>query len=79
MCKNALAEALTSAPPGSVAECNILPEFCSLFVLESPLIGMPAILCGFCNSRRTHIGGDYALIAAISGWMPMMFMTRVIL
>jgi hypothetical protein len=34
----------------------------------------------FCNSGRTYVGGgDYALIAAISGLVPMMFMTRVIL
>ena len=33
----------------------------------------------FCNSRRTDVGGSYALIAAISGLVPMMFMTRVIL
>jgi len=31
----------------------------------------------FCNGRRTHVGGDYAFIAAMSGWTPMMFMTRV--
>jgi len=30
-----------------------------------------------CNGRRPHIGGDYALIDAMSGWTPMMFMTRV--
>jgi hypothetical protein len=33
----------------------------------------------FCNSPRTDVGGSYALIAAISGLVPMMFMTRVIL
>jgi len=33
----------------------------------------------FCNGRRTDVGGSYALIAAISGLLPMMFMTRVIL
>ena len=31
----------------------------------------------FCNSRQTHVWGDYALITAMSGWTPMMFMTRV--
>ena len=31
----------------------------------------------FFNSRQPHVGGDYALITATSGWMPMMFMTRV--
>ena len=33
----------------------------------------------FCNRRRTRVGGSYALITAISGLVPMMFMTRVIL
>jgi hypothetical protein len=31
----------------------------------------------FFNNRQPHVGGDYALIAAMSGWTPMMFMTRV--
>jgi len=39
-------------------------------------VGRPGL---FCNSRRTDVGGSYALIAAISGLLPMMFMTRVIL
>jgi len=32
----------------------------------------------FYNGRRAHVGGGYALIAAMSGLVPMMFMTRVI-
>src|SRR6266487_6897775 len=31
----------------------------------------------FCNSRRTRVRDDYALITAMSGWTPKMFMTRV--
>jgi hypothetical protein len=31
------------------------------------------------QEQTQHFGGDYALIAAISGLVPMMFMTRVIL
>jgi hypothetical protein len=31
----------------------------------------------FYKSRRTGVRGDYALIAAICGLVPMMFMTRV--
>jgi hypothetical protein len=31
----------------------------------------------FYIGRRPHVGGGYALIAAMSGWTPMMFMTRV--
>jgi hypothetical protein len=30
-----------------------------------------------CNSRRTHVGCDYALVTANSGLVPMMFRTRV--
>jgi hypothetical protein len=30
-----------------------------------------------CNGRRTPICDDYALITAMSGWTPKMFMTRV--
>ena len=30
-----------------------------------------------CNRRRTHAGYVYALIAAMSGSVPMIFMTRV--
>jgi hypothetical protein len=32
---------------------------------------------GLGNSRRAHACDDYAFIAAMSGWTPMMFMTRV--
>ena len=39
-------------------------------------MGVPAVLGGL-GGGRTHIGDDYALIAARSGWMPRMFMTRV--
>ena len=30
-----------------------------------------------CNGRRAHVCDDYARIAAVSGWTPMMFRTRV--
>jgi hypothetical protein len=38
---------------------------------------IPTNIEGFRNSGRPHGGDDYALIAVMSGWMPMMFMTRV--
>jgi len=38
------------------------------FGLEVLLKRIPAVL-GFCNSRRTHVCDDYALITAMSGWM----------
>jgi hypothetical protein len=47
------------------------------FRLSALLMRIPAILGGFFDSRQPHVGGDYALIAAMSGWTPMMFMTRV--
>ena len=31
----------------------------------------------FFNNNIRNVGGDYALIAAMSGWTPVMFMTRV--
>ncbi len=31
----------------------------------------------FCAGRWAQVCDDYALIAAMSGWMPIMFMTRV--
>ena len=31
----------------------------------------------FFNSGQPHVGGNYARIAARTGWTPMMFMTRV--
>ncbi len=30
-----------------------------------------------CDRIRAHVCDDYALIAAMSGWTPMMFITRV--
>jgi hypothetical protein len=33
--------------------------------------------CGFRPSHPLSGGGGYAVIAAIRGWMPIMFMTRV--
>jgi hypothetical protein len=40
---------------------------------------LEALLIRISSSRRTPVGGDYTLIAAISGLVPMMFMTCVIL
>jgi hypothetical protein len=50
-----------------------LPAFVGLEVL---LMGVPAVL-GVRSGRGTHADDGYALIAARSGWMPRMFMTRV--
>jgi hypothetical protein len=56
----------------------IFQHFVVLY-LKALLIRISSHLERFCKSRRTGVGGDYALIAAISGLVPMMFMTRVIL
>jgi hypothetical protein len=47
------------------------------FVLESLLFGMPALPVGSATADGRMSAGSYALIAARSGWTPMMFMTRV--
>jgi hypothetical protein len=79
LCENALAVALRPRDFGDVAVRGHFSAFGAVFCLEALLIGVSAVLGGVCNSRRTHVGEDYALIAAISGLVPMMFMTRVIL
>jgi hypothetical protein len=43
------------------------------FGLEVLLKPIPAVLGG----SRTRVCDDYALITAMSGWTPKMFMTRV--
>ena len=75
-CKNALAEALTCRDLGKVAMHGHFPD-----VAAFPTVGAadadssrPGRLS---NSGQPHVGGDYALIAAMSGWTPMMFLTRV--
>ena len=75
MCQNALTEAST---------CQDLRRGAlrGRFSWFARFVGLEVLLMGFRPSweglgRRTHIGDDYALIAARSGWMPRMFMTRV--
>jgi hypothetical protein len=36
-----------------------------------------ALLAAFASGRFTFLRSDYVLIAAMRGWMPMMFITRV--
>jgi hypothetical protein len=76
-CKNALAEALTTGDAGAVAGCSDFPEFSGFFVLEALLIEIPAVLLGSATADERMPLGGYILIAAMSGWTPMMFMTRV--
>jgi hypothetical protein len=40
-------------------------------------MGIPAVRGSSNNSGRRRLAANYALIAAKSGWTPMMFMTRV--
>ena len=46
-------------------------------LLEMLVTRVPAVLGVFADVRWTHVGDGYALIAARSGWTPMMFITRV--
>jgi hypothetical protein len=64
---------------GDLGEAGALGHFREFdgFLSGSASDGIPANIEGFRNSGRPHGGDDYALIAVISGWMPMMFMTRV--
>jgi hypothetical protein len=73
-CKNGLAVALTPRDIGDVAVRGHFRRLVDF--LSDPDFSRPG---RFYNSGRMYVGGDYALIAAISGLMPMMFMTRVIL
>jgi hypothetical protein len=75
LCKNVLAAALTPRDFGRVAVPGHFSGFVGSFRLEVLLMRIPAVR--FCNSRRRHVCDDYALIAARSGWVPMMFITRV--
>jgi hypothetical protein len=75
-CENAPAEAFTLRDLGDVAGCGYFGEFGGF-----PTVGAgcedSSCLGRLRNSRWTHVWDDYALIAAMSGWAPMMFMTRV--
>ena len=50
--------------------------FGGFFGQEVLLKQIAAVLGGLCNTDGRPVC-DYALIAAMSGWTPMMFMTRV--
>src|SRR5690242_17290803 len=69
-CENALAEALTPRHFGAVV---ILP---SLLSGSAPDAGFKPFWAAL-RQVRAHICDDYALIAARSGGIPMIFMTRV--
>ena len=77
LCKNVLASALTPRDFGRVAVPGHFSGFVGSFRLEVFPDANSGRLVRFCNSRRTHVCDDYALIAASSGWVPKMFMTRV--
>jgi hypothetical protein len=47
------------------------------FGLEVLLKRIPAVLGGSATADEPHVCDDYALITAMSGWTPKMFMTRV--
>jgi hypothetical protein len=74
-CKNAVAEALTPWGFGDVAVHGHFRNL-TVFRTESAADKDSSHLGWFCNDRLLRAGG-YALIAAMSGLVPMMFMTRV--
>jgi hypothetical protein len=74
-CKNAVAEALTRWDFGDVAVHGHFRNL-TVFRTGSAADKDSSHLGWFCNDRLLRAGG-YALIAAMSGLVPMMFMTRV--
>ena len=70
-CENALSVALTRGDDGRGD--HVWWVFC----LEVLLKRVTAVLGGSAMADGCVAAGDYALIAARSGWTPMMFMTRV--
>jgi hypothetical protein len=75
-CENALAEALTPRDFGEVAMFGHLAKFRGFSVWKAPDAVFNR-LGWLCDRIRAHVCDDYALIAARTGWTPMMFMTRV--
>jgi hypothetical protein len=75
-CENALAEALTRRDFGEVAAMVILPSL-GFFLPEVLLMPDAGPSRALLQQAQKSICDGYALIAAMSGWMPMMFMTRV--
>jgi hypothetical protein len=65
--------------PSATSRCVVILSVFGRFLSGDTSDQDSTALGRVCNSRRTHFGSDYALIAAISGLVPMMFMTRVIL
>ena len=61
---------------GEATSQSVFSGLRALVGLEVLLMRVAAVL-GVRSGRGTHIGDDYALIAARSGWVPMMFITRV--
>jgi hypothetical protein len=64
---------------GDVAVRGHFRRLVDFFCLEALLIRISAALGGSATAAGRTSAGDYTLIAAISGLVPMMFMTRVIL
>jgi hypothetical protein len=60
---------LKETPPDTIARRSVRLEVAA--DADSGRLGR------FCNGRRPHVEGNYALNAARSGGTPIMFMTRV--
>ena len=70
-------EARTDRDPGEATVLGYFSGFGGSFGLEAVLTGPASRFGRFCNGRRTQVGANYALIAAMSRCTPMRFMTRV--
>src|SRR2546428_8560849 len=76
-CEKALAEAMDASRSRRSGDARSFFRVWRLFRSGSAPEADSSRLGRFCNSRRTHVCDDYALITAMSGWTPKMFMTRV--
>jgi hypothetical protein len=74
--ENALADALTLRSVGDLAEMVILLSLAAFPVWIAPDQDS-SDLRWVLRQQSVHACNGYAFIATMSGWMPMMFMTRV--
>ena len=63
--------------PGEVVVHGHFFRIWQLFRLSALLMRISSRTGQFFNSGQPYVGGNYARIAARTGWTPMMFMARV--
>jgi hypothetical protein len=76
-CKNVVVIALIPGDFGDVGARGHYFHGCQLFCLEALLMRIVVVLGSSATADGRRLAADYALIAAMSGWTPKMFMTRV--